>query len=115
MCRVTLSSLSDHQLLAETLNNLGCLAYMGGDVQQSILYLRESLKVQTIVSEHSIYCGSKFSAQAASLNMSITKANVGFLSLVVRDLAESVGVFESAVRVRMMSWLRRTFLSTDSN
>jgi hypothetical protein len=92
--------LSDHRQVAEILNNLGCLSYMGGEIERAMLFFKESLKVQTTASDHSMYIGSKFSCHSASLNLSITRANIGFLSLTYfRDANESVTIFESAVKV----------------
>ena len=104
LSRDEIYTLSDHRQIAEILNNLGCLSYMGGEIERAMLYFRESIKVQTIASEHSMYVGSKFSCHAASLNMSITTANIGFLSMTFyRDAAESVAIFESAVKVSIAS------------
>jgi tetratricopeptide (TPR) repeat protein len=99
LARDNLRTESDVRQLAEILNNLGCLAYAGGDIDKSLLYFHESLQIQTMLTEHSVYDVSRFSQHTASLNMSITRANIGFLSLVMRDFPESVSVFESALKV----------------
>ena len=106
------TTLADHRQLAEILNNLGCLAYLGGKIDRATLYFRESLMIQNVVSEQSIYLGSKFCGLSATLNSSVTKANIAFLSLVLRNLEESVALFESAFRVRVGLWLYSTALCT---
>lgn len=102
LTRENTKSLSDYRQLAEILNNLGCLSYMGGELEKAMLFFREAVKIQSIASENSLYIGSKFSSQAVSLNATITKANIGFLLLVLRDIAESVIMFESALHVRFI-------------
>lgn len=52
------------------------------------------------ISEDSLYLGSKFSCHASSLNIAVVRANLGFLSLVSRDLSTARLAFESAVKVR---------------
>jgi tetratricopeptide (TPR) repeat protein len=92
-------SIADNRQLAEILNNLGCLSYMCGKVEEAKILFTESLETQTMVSEHSLYSGSRFSCQTASLNGSITKGNIGFLALVSRNLPVSITAFEFAVKV----------------
>jgi hypothetical protein len=109
LSREEIHTVSDNRQVAEILNSLGCLSYLGGEIERAMLFFRESLKVQKMTSEHSMYVGSKFSCHAASLNMSVTTANIGFLSLTFyRDTTESVAIFESALRVSTA--LRATFL-----
>jgi len=97
-------SLSDYRQLAEILNNLGCLSYMGGELEKAMLFLREANKIQAVASENSLYIGSKFSSQSVSLNVSISNGNIGFISLLLQDVAKSVTMLESAVRVRLRMW-----------
>lgn len=97
-------SLSDYRQLAEILNNLGCLSYMGGELEKAILFLKEANKIQSIASDNSLYIGSKFSSQSVSLNGSITNGNIGFISLLLQDVPGSVTMLESALRVRY--WMR---------
>lgn len=99
LSRENTTSLTDYRQLAEILNNLGCLSYMGAELEKAMLFFREAVKIQAIASEGSLYMGSKISSQAISLNASITNGNIGFLSLVLQDVPESVTTFESAVRV----------------
>lgn len=105
-------TLSDHRQLAEILNNLGCLSYLGGEIESAMLYFNEAVHIQNIVSEHSMYIGSKFACHSAQLNTSITKANIGFLSLVMSDISGSVSMFESALKVcLLLLWIRLLFLT----
>jgi Tfp pilus assembly protein PilF len=97
----SIATLADHYLLAEILNNLGCLSYVSGQPDKAMELLEESLRVQLFASDHSLYVGSKFSSHSSSLNVSITKANIGYISLVARDLSTCVASFEDAVRVRI--------------
>jgi hypothetical protein len=100
LSRDEIHTVSDNRQVGEILNSLGCLSYLGGEIERAMLFFRESLKVQKMTAEHSMYVGSKFSCHAASLNMSVTSANIGFLSLTFyRDTTESVAIFESALRV----------------
>jgi hypothetical protein len=103
LSREAVHTASDHRQVAEILNNLGCLSYMGGEIERAMLFFRESLKVLTTASELSMYFGSKFSCHSASMNCSITRANIGFLSLTYfRDATESVAIFESALKVSVV-------------
>lgn len=107
LSREVLHTAADHCQVAEILNNLGCLTYMGGEIERSMLFFRESLKVLTTSSELSMYYESKFSYHTASLNWSITRANIGFLSLTFfHDAAESVVIFESALKVSLQQSTR---------
>lgn len=115
LSREAIHTISDHRQIAEILNSLGCLSYMGGEIERAMLFFRESLKVQIMASEHSMYVGSKFSCHAASLNLSITKANIGFLSLTFfRDASESVTALESAVKVSVFV-MNRSNLTKELN
>jgi tetratricopeptide (TPR) repeat protein len=54
----------DYPQLAEILNNLGCLAYMGGRPGKAVRLFEESLEAHSIASSHSLYLGSKFSSHS---------------------------------------------------
>lgn len=99
LAREELVSLDDYRQLAEILNNLGCLSYIGGKVDRAAMYFNESLSVHTKVTSKSMYLGSRFSSHTAILNASITKANLGFLLLVTQKPAESVSKLEESLRV----------------
>lgn len=107
LARNEVRTVADHRQIAEILNSLGCLSYMGGEIEQAMTCFQESLKTQTKASDFSMYVGSKFSCQSATLNMSITTANIGFLSLTFyRDIPESVNCFETAAKVSSRWWHR---------
>jgi tetratricopeptide (TPR) repeat protein len=103
LAREELVSLDDYRQLAEILNNLGCLSYIGGKVDRAALYFDESLALHAKVTSKSMYLGSRYSSHAAVLNASITKANLGFLLLVTQKPTLSVGMLEVALRVRTRS------------
>jgi tetratricopeptide (TPR) repeat protein len=92
-------NLSDHRQFAEILNNLGCLSYMSGEIGNALQLFRESIEVQTVGSENSLYLGSKFACHSASLNLSVSKANIGFIALATRNITVSVTELESAMQV----------------
>jgi len=98
-CRSSLKTLADRRQLAEILNNLGCLSYMVGETGEAMKLLEESMDIQTETVNLALYAGSKFSCHTASLNSSVTKANIGLICLVMRDNALSVAAFEAALRV----------------
>lgn len=109
LSREQTSTLADHRQLAEILNNLGCLAFITGDAEKARRFLGEALNLLTVASDHSIYVGSKFSSHTATLNISIIKANAGFLLLSLRDIKQSINLFEAAIEVRFFA---KSFLVT---
>jgi tetratricopeptide (TPR) repeat protein len=94
------ADLADHRQLGELLNNTACLCHQKGDAKRAMLLMKESLKTQKFVADHSLYVGSKFSCQSSALNVSITKANIAFLHLVManQDTNTCIALFEEAVR-----------------
>ena len=98
LARKTISSLSDHHQLAEILNNLGCLAYQTGHSEQAMAYFHDSLQIQELATGHSLYIGSKFAFQVGTLNMSVIRANIGFLHLASEDTSQCISLFDAAVR-----------------
>ena len=103
LSRKITKSLSDYRQLAEILNNLGCLSYMGGELEKAMQFLREANTIQAIASENSLYIGSKFSSQSIALNASVTNGNIGFISLLLQEVTESVTTLESAMLVRLVA------------
>jgi hypothetical protein len=87
--------------MAEILNNLGCLAYMCGQPGAANAFYRESLDVQFGVLSQSLYLSSAAVGQAISLNISITRANIGFVKLVTRELSVAVTALENALMVSL--------------
>lgn len=89
---------NDYCQLGEILNNLGCLSYMSGQPTKAMKLFRESLDVQLAVLNSTLYGGSKFSAHSATLSISITRGNIGFLALVLKDVSSGILALESALR-----------------
>ena len=99
LSRDAIHTLSDLRQIAEVLNNLGSLSYMGGEIERSMLYFRESIKILTKAVDFATYSESKFDGHSTALALSIAKSNVAFLSLTFyRDVAESVTMFESVIK-----------------
>jgi tetratricopeptide (TPR) repeat protein len=95
-----LRTMSDYRQLAECLNNIGCLSYRNGNIELAEAQFTEALECQAIVAQNSLYAGSKYSSHAASINVSVTEGNLGFLGLSKKDYDASVTLFEFAVHVR---------------
>jgi tetratricopeptide (TPR) repeat protein len=53
-------TVSDYRQLAEILNNLGCLSYMGGKPDKAKILFQESLQAQAIAADDSLYTGTQF-------------------------------------------------------
>jgi len=83
--------------VAEILNNLGCLAYMSGQPTTSISYYRDSMDIQFGALSDSLYLGNATSGQSISLNISIARANIGFIKLVTKDLSVAITALENAL------------------
>jgi hypothetical protein len=97
------SSLADHCQFGEVLNNLGCLCFMCGEMEAAAQLFRESNEYLSVIAEKSLYTGSKYSCHAVSLNLSITKANIGLLALGTSSVSNSVKELESAVKVSVFN------------
>jgi len=96
------ASLADHRQVAEILNNLACLCYMRGQTEKAMELLEQSMDAQNFAADKSLYAGSRFSGHTASLNSSVTKANMGVVGLVTQNLSVSIAALESALRVSPM-------------
>ena len=92
--------LGDRMQMAEILNNLGCLAYMCGQPVVANTFFRESLDVQFAVLSHSLYLSSAAVGQSITLNISIIRANIGFVKLVTKEIPVAVAALENALMVR---------------
>ena len=92
-------SLDDQVQMGEILNNLGCLAYMSGQPEAAHSYFRECMDVQFRALSDSLYERSAVIGQSISLNISIVKANIGFIRMVTKDLHVAVTAFENALMV----------------
>jgi tetratricopeptide (TPR) repeat protein len=91
--------LDDHIQIAEILNNLGCLSYMCGQPLAAKSYFKESLDIQFIALSESLYGESLFLGHSVSLNISITRANIGFIKLVTKDFRVAITALEAALMV----------------
>lgn len=89
----------DRIQVAEILNNLGCLAYMCGQPVAANAFYRDSLDVQFRILSESLYESSAMLGQSLSLNISITRANIGFVKLVTKELNVAVTALENALMV----------------
>jgi tetratricopeptide (TPR) repeat protein len=95
--RRSCTAIEDRMLVAEILNNLGCLAYMCGQPVAANSFYRDSMDVQFGVLSDSLYAGNATLGQTISLNISITRANIGFIKLVTKELPVAVTAFENAL------------------
>jgi hypothetical protein len=99
LSRDGIRTLSDHRQIAEVLNNLGCLSYMGGEIERAMLFFRQSIKILKKAVDFATYSDSKFDSPSTILALSIAKSNAAFLSLTFyRDIIESVSMFESVIK-----------------
>ena len=101
-------TIEDRIQIAEILNNLGCLGYMCGNPIEAKAYFKESLDVQFAVMSEYLYCGPPHTMHSVSLNISITRANIGFLKLVTKDLPIAITALEAALMVRSNLITRHT-------
>lgn len=90
-------TIDDRMLMAEILNNLGCLAYMCGQPVAANGFYRDSMDVQFGVLSDSLYAGNATWGQTISLNISITRANIGFIKLVTKELPVAITALENAL------------------
>jgi Tfp pilus assembly protein PilF len=72
-------TVSDYRQLAEILNNLGCLSYMGGKPDKAKALFKESLQAQAIAADDSLYTGTQFSWHSGESELHGLKI-VAFLS-----------------------------------
>jgi tetratricopeptide (TPR) repeat protein len=106
LARDDIHTLSDHRQVAEILNNLGCLSYMGGEIERAMLFFRQAMNVLTTTVDFALYTDSKFASHSSILALSITKSNIAFLSLTFyRDVSDSVSMFESVIKVRFSIYI----------
>jgi tetratricopeptide (TPR) repeat protein len=107
-------SISDQRQVAEICNNLGCLYYAFGNNEKAGSCFLESFQAQQIALEHSLYAGARFSCHSASLNLAVTKANMGFLALVARHHEVAIDALEYAVHNQslLLRDAHRTLIAT---
>lgn len=95
-------SISDQRQMAEILNNLACLAYLAGRPEKSLELFKESWKAQSVALDHSLYAGARFSCHSSTLNISVTRGNIGFLAILGRDIPAALEAFEYAVNQQQL-------------
>jgi len=100
--------------IAEILNNLGCLAYMSGQPTTASSYYRDSMDIQFGALNDSLYLGNAMSGQSISLNISIARANIGFIKLVTKDLSVAITALENALMEQqiLLSGISDTLIAT---
>jgi tetratricopeptide (TPR) repeat protein len=96
-------TLDDYVQVAEILNNLGCLAYMCGQPVAANAFFRDSLDVQFRNLSVSLYEPATTMGQSISLSISISRANVGFVGLVTKELPLAITALENALMVSTYS------------
>ena len=94
-----IKSLEDFVQMAEILNNLGCLAYMCGEPLAANTFFQNSMDVQFRALSENLYENIGYMGQSVSLSMSITRANIGFVNLVLKEFSVSVTALENALVV----------------
>ena len=95
-------TLEDRVQVAEILNNLGCLAYMCGQPLAANAFFRDSLDVHFRNLGESLYAPTPALGQSISLNISISRANIGFVGLVTKDSQLSITALENALMVSVI-------------
>lgn len=91
------TTLEDRLLMAEILNNLGCLAYMSGQPASASSYYRDSMDLQFGALSDSLYIGNSATGRSISLNISISRGNIGFLKLVTKELSVGITALENTL------------------
>ena len=95
-------SVTDFVQIAEILNNLGCLSFMCSEPGTAMRLFTESLEVQNAVLSHSLYGGPVLAANSASLNLSVTRANLAFVHMFFNNYPAALTTFESALMTQQM-------------
>lgn len=95
-------SISDQRQIAELLNNLGCLAFLAGRPEKALELFNESFRSQGVALDHSLYAGARFSCHSSTVNMSVTRSNIGFLALLTRDIPKALEAFEYSVNQQQL-------------
>ena len=81
------------------MNNLGCLAYICGQPSTAVKYFRDSMDVQFGLMEKALYLCSAAVGRSISLNLSVTRGNIGFVKLVTNEESIAVTALENALMV----------------
>ena len=70
---------------------------MSGQPTTASSYYRDSIDIQFGALSDSLYLGNATSGQSISLNISIARANIGFIKLVTKDLSVATTALENAL------------------
>eukprot|EP00977_Amphora_coffeiformis_P022341 scaffold10827_cov161-Amphora_coffeaeformis.AAC.2 len=95
-------SISDQRQIAEILNNLACLAFLAGRPEKALELFKESWNVSRVALDHSLYAGARFSCHSSTLNMSVTRGNIGFLAIMGKDIPAALEAFEYTVNQQQL-------------
>lgn len=95
-----LAGLTDFMQVAEVLNNLGCLSFMCGQSEAAMTMFKECLDIQTSVLKQSLYSAPKFAGQSTSLNISVTRGNIGYVQMLTKKAELAIVEFEASLMVR---------------
>lgn len=95
-----LAGLTDFMQVAEILNNLGCLSFMCGQASSAMTMFKECLEIQTAVLKQSLYSGPRFAGQSTSLNISVTRSNIGYVQMLTKNSGPAIVEFEASLMVR---------------
>ena len=90
---------TDFMQVAEVLNNLGVLTFLCGDPGKSLKLFQESLQFQHAIISHSLYDSFVLAAHGTTLNVSVTRGNIGFVKMVQKEFSAALVAFESALMV----------------
>jgi hypothetical protein len=61
---------------------------------------KECLDIQTSVLKQSLYSGPKFAGQSTSLNISVTRGNIGYVQMLTKNAGPAIVEFEASLMVR---------------
>eukprot|EP00980_Cylindrotheca_fusiformis_P014174 scaffold3720_cov141-Cylindrotheca_fusiformis.AAC.13 len=95
---ISCTTLEDQMQLAEILNNLGYLAYTRGHLlEESKVFFDQCMDVQIESLSESLYESSQVMNQSLSLNLSIVRANLGFVQMVSKSVSSAIKSLENAL------------------
>lgn len=94
---------SAHFIVAEILNNLGCVHYRMGDLKGSAELFQKSFLIQKNLLRDELYCDyddeQENERNLFLVNIATTGSNIGLIKIILGELEESVGLLESALLV----------------
>ena len=90
-------------LVAELLNNLGCVHFETGNEIKAIKLLQDSLEMQRKVVTSDVYDHRKPPGKAMLMKLAITQANIAYVHLRLKHVGAAIKAFESCRKVRILS------------